>query len=88
MPAIYAQHGLRQNAPAIAAREPERTPSRGRVVSDRMKRLAVLWADQSKTGHDIAMELGFPSENAVHQAVRYYNLPNRPIRPQSKLKGA
>lgn len=81
MPAIFAQHGLRQTAPADKPvdAKPE-APRRGRVVSDKTKRLIALWSDESKPIEDIAAELGYANVGSVYQLARYHNLPYRTMR--------
>lgn len=79
MPAIYAQHALRQSAPAPKAPEPQPVPTtllrEQREARD--ARLPGLWSNKDLSAMEIARILGMASEDAVYGAVCRLKLPRR-----------
>lgn len=82
MPAIFAQHGLRQNAPGEATPKPEAPLRRGRVLSEKTKLLIAMWGDTSRSVEEIAAEIGYANAAAAYAIASYHNLPYRPTRPR------
>jgi hypothetical protein len=98
MPAIYAQHALRQSAPAVVAatkpsdpiplRKRTKPPNSGRQMSDRVKALPALWANPDLSGEQIATMLGFPSRKAVYVAAHRLGLPYRCTRAKKSKRAS
>jgi hypothetical protein len=97
MPAIYAQHALRQTAPSVVAaaerstkpvplRKRAKPPNSGRQMSDRVKALPALWANPELSGEQIATMLGFPSRKAVYVAAHRLGLPYRCTRTRKSIR--